>query len=141
MHGPVIDDENGSYAVARLYWEIFGEISVDSAIFVSYRGREGNNWLFVSFSLGELMSRLVSISSRAAWALFFISLLFFIVALTPSFVDLTPCCCLRIWPLSVAGDASGRCCSTAMAVRPGHVVSWLFLMVFNKVALVGENRY
>ena len=50
------------------------------------------------------------------------------------FVDLVPFCCLFMCPLSVAGHEVGRYFSTASAVRPGHVASWLFLIAFNRVA-------
>jgi hypothetical protein len=40
---------------------------------------------------------------------------------TFSFVDLNPFLCLFMWPLSVAGDVSGRYLLTAFVVNPGHV--------------------
>ena len=57
------------------------------------------------------------------------------------FFDLMPFCCLFICPLPVAGHEAGRYFSTASAVRPGHVASWLFLIAFNRVDFGGQNRH
>ena len=57
------------------------------------------------------------------------------------FVDLMPFCCLFMCPLSVAGHEVGMYLSTAYAVMPGHVASWLFLIAFNRVDFGGQNRH
>ena len=57
------------------------------------------------------------------------------------FVDLMPFYCIFMCPLSVAGNEVGRYFSTASAVRPGHVASWLFLIAFNRVDFGGQNRH
>ena len=45
-----------------------------------------------------------------------------------------------MWPLSVAGEISGRYLSTAVSVRPGHVVNGLFSMALMSVRLGGQKR-
>ena len=45
-----------------------------------------------------------------------------------------------MWPFSVYGDVSGKYFRTALAVRPGHVDSCLFLITLSKVAFVGLKR-
>jgi hypothetical protein len=45
-------------------------------------------------------------------------------------VDWMPCCCHFMWPLSVAGDDSGKYCWTAPVVSPGQVGK---LVVFDRL--------
>ena len=61
--------------------------------------------------------------------------------LTFSFVDLNPCRCLFICPLSVAGDDSGRYFLIEVGVSPGQVGSWLFVTALSNVRLGGLNRH
>ena len=56
------------------------------------------------------------------------------------FVDLMPFCCIFMCPLSVAGHEVGRYFSTASAVRPGHVASWLYLIALNRVDFGGVEE-
>jgi hypothetical protein len=44
-------------------------------------------------------------------------------------------------PLSVAGALSGRYCWTALAVSPGHVVNWLFVIALRSVRFGGLKRH
>ena len=83
------------------------------------------NSLFLPI-FGGFMHSCVSIISKAFFIFYF--------------VDLMPFCCLFMCPLSVAGHDSGRYFSTASAVRPGHVVNWLFLIALRRVDLVGQNK-
>lgn len=62
-------------------------------------------------------------------------------AMAFSFVDLIPLLCLFLGPLSVVGHDSGRCFSTASAVRPGHVDNWLFFVALSNVAFGGQNKH
>ena len=48
-------------------------------------------------------------------------------------VFLIPLLCCFMWTLSVTGDISRIYLSTAVVVRTGHVVNWLFLMALMSV--------
>ena len=50
-----------------------------------------------------------------------------------------PCFYCFMWPLSVAGEDSGRYFFTAFTVSPGHVTNWLLCTDFRRFALGGLN--
>ena len=56
-------------------------------------------------------------------------------------VDLTPCRCRFMCPLSVAGDASGKYFWTDDIVSPGHVANWLLSIALSSVRFGGLNRH
>ena len=64
------------------------------------------------------MSRSSSVFSYAYFILYFFVLVGGIFV-----VELIPLRWRFMWPLSVAGDESGRCLRTESEVRPGHVVN------------------
>ncbi len=58
-----------------------------------------------------------------------------------SFVDLMPCFCRFMCPLSVAGEDSGKYCWTTLVVIPGQVGNWLLAMALSIVLFGGLKRH
>ena len=82
-------------------------------------------WFILSLSTGGWIYCSVSITSNF---------------LSGYCVVMIPLRCRFIWPLSFAGELSGRYFSTAVAVRPGHAVNWLFRVALMSVRLGWQKR-
>ena len=93
-------------------------------------------WFFFSFSFRGLISRYVSIFSNATFILSLCVLDSGIFV-----VEQIPLCWRFMCPLLVAVDDPGMCLWKSAAVRPSHVVSFLFSIALTNVRFFGPKRH